>query len=99
MATAVELARFTVRPGHEEGVVADRDAAIAALGQACPGLRRATLTHLPDGTWLDILVWDSLELAEQAAAAMPQIAGVQPWVAHIAEVVSFEHAELVTEHP
>jgi hypothetical protein len=97
MAPTVELARFTVKPGHEEGIVADRDAAMAALSQACPGLRRATLTRLPDGSWLDILVWDTPELAEQAAAKMPQIAGVQPWVAHIAQTVSFEHAELVAE--
>lgn len=99
MAPAVELARFTVKPGHEEGIVADRPAAIAALDAACPGLRRATLTRLPDGSWLDILVWDSLEQAEQAAAALPQIGGVQPWASHIGAVASFEHAELVAEQP
>jgi hypothetical protein len=97
MAPVVELVRFTVKAGHEEGIVGDRDAAMAALSAACPGMRRATLTRLPDGSWVDLIVWDSLELAEQAAAAMPGIVGVQPWAAHIDAVLSFEHADVVAE--
>lgn len=97
MTPVVELVRFTVKPGHEEGITRDRDAAMAVLSATCPGLRRAMLTRLPDGTWVDILVWDSLELAQQAAAAIPGIAGLQPWAAHIDTVASFEHAELVAE--
>ena len=96
MARALEIVRLTVRPGEEEAFVQERPAGIAALRQF-PGYVRAVLARLEDGSWLDLVVWESREQALEAAQRAPEVRELASWFAHIADVQWMEHAEIAHE--
>jgi hypothetical protein len=53
----------------------------------------AQLVHLDDGTWLDIVTWDSREAAERAAAQFLAIPEAGAMAGLLEEVMSFWHGE------
>ena len=94
--TTLELVRFTVPADRVEPMLSRRPAMEAAL-TAVPGFRSAVLVRHDDGTYTDVVTWDSLEQALAAAEAMQ--AGTLPepvlsWAGTLGEVLSFEHAEV-----
>ncbi len=96
MARALEIVRLTVRPGEEEAFVQERAGAIEAL-RRFPGYVQAVLARLEDGSWLDLVVWESREQALDAAQRAPEVPELASWFAHIADVQWMEHAEIAHE--
>ena len=95
----VEFARFTVRPGEDDKLIAERPAMLAALRARFPGCLAAYLTREPDGTFVDVLVWRTPEEAAASAQEIMSIPECAAWLAHIAESGGIRHAELVDAWP
>jgi hypothetical protein len=91
MAQVFEFAAFTVREGHEQALLDQRPAMIAALRQAFPGLVSSWLTRRDDGSWLDVILWHSREQAEHAAGHVTEVPEAAPWFAHIGDSHGIEH--------
>lgn len=53
MTQVFEFAAFTVHAGHEQALIDERPAMIAALRKAFPGVLADWLTRRDDGSWLD----------------------------------------------
>ena len=96
MSQVFELAAFTVREGHQQALLAERDAMITALCGAFPGLMSAWLTQRDDGSWLDVILWRSREQAEHAAAHVTDVPEAAAWFAHIDQSRGLEHVEVRT---
>ncbi|MFI7672601.1 antibiotic biosynthesis monooxygenase [Actinophytocola sp. NPDC049390] len=94
MTMAIELARFTVKPGTEDTLLAERPAMITALRQRFPGCVAAFLTREEDGSWLDILVWRTRAEADEAAARIDTVPEAVSWFRHIAESGGLRHVEV-----
>lgn len=94
MAQALEVVQFRVDPQKVNSLLAGRDEAIAALRTECPGLISARLAHIEGDRWMDVLVWESRELAEAAFERAPAIPRLARWFENIAEVGTCEHAEV-----
>jgi hypothetical protein len=97
MALTFELAQFVVRDGEEEALVAERPAMLRALRQAFPAALAAWLTRQDDGSWLDVILWESREAAEEAARRIEEVAEARSWFRHIAESHGVRHVEVVQE--
>jgi hypothetical protein len=97
MALTFELATFTVREGEEAALVAERPQMIAALGRAFPGLLGAWLAKRDDGSWVDVILWQSREEAEQAAKDVHGVPAAKAWFGHIAESHGLQHVEVAHE--
>jgi heme-degrading monooxygenase HmoA len=95
MAQAIEMVRFTVKPGEEEALVAERSGMLEALTAEYPGLVSARLARADETTWLDLIVWESRERALAAAEGAPRIPACAAWFGHFAEVLGMEHADVV----
>jgi hypothetical protein len=67
----IRLDRFNADPAGVDELITRRNALVAAVRQATPGLIQARLTRVSDETWLDIWSWDTLAHA-QAAAKLAQ---------------------------
>lgn len=61
MAVVYEVVHSRLRDGAEADMLSLRPAMIHAVRDRCPGMLDAQLVHLDDGTWLDIVTWDSRE--------------------------------------
>lgn len=90
-----EFASFTVREGEEEALVAERPAMIGALEREFPALIAAWLTRLDDGTWVDVILWETRAAADDAAARVSQVPEAERWFRHIATSLGLRHAEVV----
>ena len=82
---AIELATFQVDDVAVEGLLADRPRMIAALYAAHPALERAYLTRVDDGSFVDVIVWNSREAALSAAAHASEIPVVREWSEYIGQ--------------
>ncbi len=91
MTQAFELAAFTVREGHERALLDERQAMIAALRRRFPGVVAAWLTQRDDGSWLDVILWQSREEAEYAARHVTEVPEAAAWFTHIGESRGIEH--------
>lgn len=94
MAQALEVVQFRVNPEKVDSLLAGRDQAIAALRNECPGLVSARLAHVEGDRWIDVLVWESRQLAEAAFERAPTIPILARWFENIAEVGACEHADI-----
>jgi hypothetical protein len=98
MTLCFELAHFTVRDGEEDALLAERPAMVRALKNAFPGALAAWLTQQDDGSWLDVVLWQSREDAEDAAERINNIPEAHAWFRHISESHGLRHVEVVHEH-
>jgi hypothetical protein len=64
--TIVRLDRFKADPAHVNELIGRRNALLAAVKQATPGLIRARLTRVDDQTWIDMWEWDTREHSQAA---------------------------------
>jgi hypothetical protein len=92
-----ELAQFVVRDGEEETLLAERPAMVRALREAFPAVLAAWLTRQDDGSWLDVILWQSREAAEEAAHRIDEVAEARSWFRHIAESHGLRHVEVIHE--
>ena len=73
----IRTIRFEVAPADVEEMIARRNALVAAVRNAFPGLTKACLARAGDQVWIDSWRWESaasLDAALQAAAtgALPE---------------------------
>jgi len=94
MPQVFEFAAFTVREGHDQAMLDERPAMIAALSRALPGVVSSWLTQREDGSWLDVILWASREEAEHAAKHATEVPEAAAWFAHIDESRGIEHLEV-----
>ena len=94
---SMEIARFTVAAADEGAVLDGHAAVVAALADACPGLRTAMLTRTADGRYVHVLTWRSHAEAVAAAERAPSLPVCAAWFALLAEP-SLEHAEILDTH-
>ena len=84
MAQAIEMVRFTVKPGEEEALVTERPGMLEALSAVYPGLVSAHLAKTDETTWRDVLVRESREEALAAAEGAPNIPECAAWFGRFA---------------
>lgn len=65
--TVLRIDRFTVDPDQSEELVRRRNALVAAVRSAVPGLLGAKLAKVDDRNWIDLWQWDSIASARAAA--------------------------------
>jgi hypothetical protein len=94
VAHAIEIARFTAKPGAEPEMLAERPALVAAMRRRFPSYRHAYLAKLDDGTWMDVVVWADRAEAEAAGEEAYDYPEIAEWFRHIDEVTSFEYADV-----
>ena len=92
-----ELAQFVVRDGEEEALLAERPAMMRALREAFPAALAAWLTKQDDGSWLDVILWQNREDAEEAARRIDEVAEARSWFRHIAQSHDLRHVEVMHE--
>lgn len=73
----IRMTRFEVAPADVEEMIARRNALVAAVRNAFPGLTEARLARVGEQVWIDSWRWESaasLDAALQAAAtgALPE---------------------------
>jgi hypothetical protein len=95
MALTFELAHFVVREQDVEVLLEERPAMVRALREAFPAALAVWLTRQDDGSWLDVILWQSREAAEEAARRINEVAEARSWFRHIAESHSLRHVEVV----
>jgi Antibiotic biosynthesis monooxygenase len=95
MAT-LRIDRFTVDPADTEQLLARRNALVAAVRDAVPGLMEARLVKLEDGSWIDMWRWDSAASQQAAVAAAPAIPEAAAAFSLVGNLTS-ELAEVVDE--
>jgi heme-degrading monooxygenase HmoA len=93
MANAMEIVQIRVAPESTDAFRATRHEAVDAL-RAFPGFVSAHLARIGRDRWIDVVLWGSHEEALAAAEKAPRIPVLARHFAHIAEVVSMEHAEI-----
>ncbi|GAA1690763.1 hypothetical protein GCM10009733_103720 [Nonomuraea maheshkhaliensis] len=92
----IELARFRVREGAEDTLVAERPEMVAALRRRFPACLAAYLTKDDDGEWLDVILWRSRAEAEEAAREINSVPECAAWFRHISESGGLRHVEVVS---
>jgi len=97
MGLTFELAHFVVHEEDEEALLAERPAMVRALQEAFPDALAAWLTRQDDGSWLDVVLWQSREAAEEAAGRIDEVAEARSWFRHIAESHGLRHVEVLHE--
>ena len=97
MALTLELAHFDVHGGAEDALLAERPAMIRSLQKAFPDALAAWLTRQDDGSWLDLVLWQSRDAAEEAARRIHEVAEARSWFRHIAQSHGVRHVEVVHE--
>ncbi|AFZ66268.1 antibiotic biosynthesis monooxygenase [Deinococcus peraridilitoris] len=97
MQRALEVVRYTVKPGSEQLSLQAWPGAEAALRKRFPGFVRCVRSRGDERQWLDVLEWRSLDDALRAASEASGIPEVAAWMACIEEVQSFEHRVIVHE--
>jgi hypothetical protein len=97
MALTFELAHFVVHDEDEEALLEERPAMVRALREAFPDALAAWLTRQDDGSWLDVVLWQSREAAEEAARRIDEVPEARSWFRHIAASHGLRHVEVVHE--
>jgi hypothetical protein len=89
MSLYYQLVHSRLKDDAKDEMLASRPAFLAAVRSHLPGLIDATLIELDDGTWIDIVSWDSPEAAArgaQAHAAVPEAVAMGELIAEVIEV-------------
>jgi hypothetical protein len=97
MALTFELAHFVAHEGDEEALLEERPAMVRALRETFPDALAAWLTRHDDGSWLDVILWQSREAAEEAARRINEVAEARSWFRHIAASHGLRHVEVIHE--
>ena len=93
MAT-VELTRFSVKPQHEEALLAARPAMLVDFRADRAGFIDAMLVRLPENEWLDIVSWRSAEDFAASRAKGANLPGIAAFFGAIDQLVSSEEGAM-----
>jgi heme-degrading monooxygenase HmoA len=92
MTTTLEIAEFeTVANAGEDAVLAAAHEAGVFLARQ-PGFVARRLARRPEGDWVDIVEWESLDAAKAAAQAFPAAPEAASFMQVIAKVSRMTHA-------
>ena len=89
-----EIIHARVRDGIEEEVAARRPALEAAVVERLPGLLEIRLVRLDDGTYLDVLRWESRAAADAAVEQFGSIPEAGEIHGHFAEDLAHHRGEV-----
>jgi heme-degrading monooxygenase HmoA len=91
-----EIVHARVREGIEEELATRRPALEAAVREKLPGLLDIRLVRLDDGTYLDVLRWESREAADSAVEQFASIPEAGEIHGHFAEDLAHHRGEVVS---
>lgn len=94
MAQVVELARFTVKEGAEEQMLAERPGMVTAMRRRYPTHLDAYLCRADDGSWVDVVLWSDESDAVAAAEGVYAYPEIATWFRHTDAVLGFEYLEV-----
>ena len=89
-----EVVHAKVREGGEEEMLKRRPALEAAVREKLPGLLDIRLVRLDDGTYLDVLLWESREQADAAIEMFAEIPEAEEIHDYLAEGLAHHRGEL-----
>lgn len=94
----LRIDRFVINPHDASELVNRRNALVAAVKDAVPGLLETRLVRVDDSRWMDMWRWDTLANA-QAAASRAQAGGFPQAAAafELTRDVVTEFTEIVDE--
>ena len=96
--TVMELAIGKVKEGISREAYLAAAVAVEADLRAMPGFRSRRLLAGEDGLWVDLVLWDSMEDALQAARAFEHIPSALPMIGMLnGETIRMYHLEPVYE--
>ena len=90
-----EIVHARVRDGVEEEMISRRPALEAAVRQRLAGLLDIRLVRLEDGTYLDVLRWESRAAADAAVDQFASIPDAGEIHGHFAEDLAHHRGEVV----
>jgi hypothetical protein len=94
--TTIELVSFRLKAGTDRDSFLHGARRTEALIRRQPGFQGRMLTEASDGTWRDVVTWDSHDTALQAAEKVMADPEFAPFVAMIdPATVSMSHSALV----
>lgn len=94
----LELAIGEVKPGVSRAEYLQAASAVETDLRQMPGFRSRTLLAGEGGLWVDLVYWDSLEEALQAAQAFTEIPSALPMIAMLnSDTIRMYHLEPVYE--
>jgi antibiotic biosynthesis monooxygenase (ABM) superfamily enzyme len=95
MTESLEIVTFRLKPGTEAGFVANNRVMMDWLARQ-PGFLSRHLGKRDDGTWVDVVRWQSMEQAQAAAdRIMAEIGDSEAVQAIDPATVDMRHAEVV----
>ncbi|HUN38221.1 MAG TPA: hypothetical protein VMU95_40030 [Trebonia sp.] len=94
----IRTTRFEVAVADAEEMIARRNALVAAVRAACPGLTEARLARAGEEAWIDAWRWESAEHLDAAlkAAASGSLPAAGATFA-LARNITAESAEIIDE--
>jgi hypothetical protein len=93
---ALRMTRFKLNGADADEMVAGRNALVAAVRQAYPGLTEARLAKLDEETWLDTWRWSSRAHAQAALDHVSEIPQAAEAFSLVKDVTA-EFADIVDE--
>ncbi len=92
MSGTIEMVSFKLNTDASEQAFLDSNQALEAWVVKQPGFQYRALSKQEDGTWVDLVFWESLEQAQQAGAAFMAAAELKAMLAFIdKDSVSMQH--------
>ncbi len=89
-----EIVHAPVRDGVEDEMVSRRPALEAAVRERLPGLLDIRLVRLDDGTYLDVLRWESRAAADAAIERFGEVPEAGEIHAFVEEVLAHHRGEV-----
>jgi heme-degrading monooxygenase HmoA len=89
-----EIVHARVREGAEEEMLSRRPALEAGVREKLPGLLDIRLVRLDDGTYLDVLRWESREAADAAIQKFAEVPEAMEIHGFLAEDLAHYRGEL-----
>jgi heme-degrading monooxygenase HmoA len=90
----VEVVHAKVRDGAEQELLRRRPALEAGVREKLPGLLDIRLVRLDDGTYLDVLRWESREAADAAISRFAEVPEAEEIHGYLAEGLAHYRGEV-----
>lgn len=97
MSSHFALETATFRAEITDDMLTARQEAMRAIARELEGFVSSRLIRKDDGTLADEVVWSSRESALNAAANALHIPEAVTYFSHLSEIISMEHAEILTD--
>lgn len=100
MSATIEMVSFKLASGSSEQAFLETNTAVENWVVKQPGFQYRALTKQPNGTWIDLVFWESLESAQQAGNAFMAAQEPKAMMAFIdKETVTMQHLPVLAARP